>query len=204
MRLGTEVLSEARKSIELLRDDLATINDLFISARTVQHRLRGVGTVPSYVAREIGLVGLAARASELPIDTRRAARGGAYRLLPIRPARKPDGDCLARALVRIDELEASLRFVSGALEYYADFQEPLKSLGPLVPDRLMVAVVEGWRGEIVHCLETDAQGRLLHYKVQDPSLRNWLGLALALRGNDISDFPICNKSFDLSYCGNDL
>jgi Ni,Fe-hydrogenase III large subunit len=57
---------------------------------------------------------------------------------------------------------------------------------------------------VVHALETDAAGTLRHYKVQDPSLRNWHGLALAVRENDISDFPICNKSFDLSYCGNDL
>jgi Ni,Fe-hydrogenase III large subunit len=65
-------------------------------------------------------------------------------------------------------------------------------------------VREGWRGEVVHCLETDAAGRLRAYRVQDPSLRNWMGLALAVRENEISDFPICNKSFDLSYCGNDL
>ena len=77
-------------------------------------------------------------------------------------------------------------------------------MGALAPGQLVVSLVEGWRGEVVHCLETDAEGRLVHYKVQDPSLRNWLGLALAVRENEISDFPICNKSFDLSYCGNDL
>jgi Ni,Fe-hydrogenase III large subunit len=65
-------------------------------------------------------------------------------------------------------------------------------------------VVAGSLKKIVHALETNTQGQLLHYKVQDPSLRNWLGLALAVRENEISDFPICNKSFDLSYCGNDL
>jgi Ni,Fe-hydrogenase III large subunit len=74
----------------------------------------------------------------------------------------------------------------------------------LPPSQLAIAVVEGWRGEVVHCVETGADGGLLHYKVQDPSLRNWMGLALAVRGNEISDFPICNKSFDLSYAGNDL
>jgi Ni,Fe-hydrogenase III large subunit len=68
----------------------------------------------------------------------------------------------------------------------------------------VLALVEGWRGEVIHCLETDARGALAHYKVQDPSLRNWMGLAIAMRQNEISDFPICNKSFDLSYCGNDL
>ncbi|MEQ1505852.1 MAG: hydrogenase, partial [Myxococcota bacterium] len=77
-------------------------------------------------------------------------------------------------------------------------------IGPLAPDRLAIGVVEGWRGEVVHAIETGPDGRAVHHKVQDPSLRNWMGLALALRGQDISDFPICNKSFDLSYCGNDL
>ena len=64
--------------------------------------------------------------------------------------------------------------------------------------------MEGWRGEICHCAITDERGELKHYKVKDPSLHNWLGLALAVRNNEISDFPICNKSFDLSYCGHDL
>ena len=65
-------------------------------------------------------------------------------------------------------------------------------------------MTESWRGEVVHAIETDAHGGVAHYKVQDPSLRNWLGLALAVRDNEISDFPMCNKTFDLSYCGNDL
>ena len=73
-----------------------------------------------------------------------------------------------------------------------------------MPNQLVVAIVEGWRGEVVHCLETGEAGKLVHYKVQDPSLRNWMGLAIAVRENEISDFPICNKSFNLSYCGHDL
>jgi Ni,Fe-hydrogenase III large subunit len=81
---------------------------------------------------------------------------------------------------------------------------PRHELGALAPSHIVCAVIEGWRGEVVHCLETDESGALTHYKVQDPSLRNWMGLAVAVRGNEISDFPICNKSFDLSYCGNDL
>ena len=74
----------------------------------------------------------------------------------------------------------------------------------LRPETLCVSVIEGVRGPVVQVLETSVQGALLHYKVQDPSLPNWFGLAMAVRDNGISDFPICNKSFDLSYCGNDL
>ena len=65
-------------------------------------------------------------------------------------------------------------------------------------------MVEGWRGEICHVGITDATGKLAAYKVVDPSFHNWQGVAMALRGQQISDFPLCNKSFDLSYCGHDL
>jgi Ni,Fe-hydrogenase III large subunit len=87
---------------------------------------------------------------------------------------------------------------------YAQWEPIRTKLPALGPRQLVVSMVEGWRGEVVHALETGGDGGLVHYKVQDPSFRNWMGLALAVRENEISDFPICNKSFDLSYCGNDL
>ena len=76
--------------------------------------------------------------------------------------------------------------------------------GPPRPDLFCVSLVEGWRGEICHVALTDARGRLARYKIVDPSFHNWMGLALALREQQISDFPLCNKSFNLSYCGHDL
>jgi Ni,Fe-hydrogenase III large subunit len=76
--------------------------------------------------------------------------------------------------------------------------------GPLAPGSLVVSLVEGWRGEIAHVAVTDARGKFEHYKVKDPSFHNWLGLAMALRDGQISDFPLCNKSFNLSYAGHDL
>jgi Ni,Fe-hydrogenase III large subunit len=72
------------------------------------------------------------------------------------------------------------------------------------PETLAVALVEGWRGEVCHIALTGADGRFRRYKIVDPSFHNWMGLAMALRGQAISDFPICNKSFNLSYCGFDL
>jgi Ni,Fe-hydrogenase III large subunit len=76
--------------------------------------------------------------------------------------------------------------------------------GELQPGLMTVSLVEGWRGEICHIATTDSAGRLVHYKIIDPSFHNWFGLAIALRGQQISDFPLCNKSFNLSYCGHDL
>ncbi len=74
----------------------------------------------------------------------------------------------------------------------------------LAPDMLAVALTEGWRGETCHVAITDDFGRFATYKIVDPSFHNWTGLAMALRDQQVSDFPLCNKSFNLSYCGHDL
>ena len=74
----------------------------------------------------------------------------------------------------------------------------------LSPDSFGISLVEGWRGEICHCAVTDSTGEVMHYKVKDPSVHNWMALALSLRDLEISDFPINNKSYNLSYCGHDL
>jgi len=72
------------------------------------------------------------------------------------------------------------------------------------PSSFTISLVEGWRGEICHCAITHENGELAVYKIKDPSFHNWTALAMAVRNNEISDFPICNKSFNLSYCGHDL
>jgi Ni,Fe-hydrogenase III large subunit len=77
-------------------------------------------------------------------------------------------------------------------------------MDPLAADSMVVSLVEGWRGEICHVGLTDEQDRFARYTVVDPSFHNWMGLAIALRNQEISDFPLCNKSFNLSYCGHDL
>ncbi|HUX50364.1 MAG TPA: hydrogenase, partial [Spirochaetia bacterium] len=79
-----------------------------------------------------------------------------------------------------------------------------EAAGAFPPDTLVVSMGEGWRGEIIHSIITGRSGEIARYKITDPSFHNWTGLSLAMRGNAISDFPICNKSFNLSYCGVDL
>ena len=204
MSLTDELLGTVSENIRLLQDDVAIINDCFLASRTVQHRLRGVGVLAEVHARELGIVGVAARASGVPGDLRYGMKQGAYSVAPIADATCKEGDCWARARLRIMEIDASLAWLSLVTATYVKWTHPRVVVGALRPRQVVIAMVEGWRGEVVHCLETDDAGGLSHYKVQDPSLRNWMGLALALRGNEISDFPICNKSFDLSYCGNDL
>lgn len=205
LRSDPALLELLTQNLALLRNDLAIIDEHLLGSRTVAHRLEGVGVVTTAQAKELGLVGPSARASGVSLDTRASLASSAWRARPIgEPVTFSEGDCMARAKVRLFELRASLNWLEQLVATKPPLGGARKAVGALAPKHLVVSVVEGWRGELVHALETDAHGALVHAKVQDPSLRNWMGLAVAVRKNEISDFPICNKSFDLSYCGNDL
>jgi Ni,Fe-hydrogenase III large subunit len=106
-------------------------------------------------------------------------------------------------MVRWLEAEYSSCFIDDLLRRLPGDCCRLKT-GPPASDMIAVSLVEGWRGEICHTAITDREGRFACYKIVDPSFHNWFGLGLALRGEQISDFPLCNKSFNLSYCGYDL
>jgi Ni,Fe-hydrogenase III large subunit len=110
---------------------------------------------------------------------------------------------MARAQIRRREAEHSIALIREQVEALPDGARSVVLREPR-PQALAVALVEGWRGEIAHVATTDDKGKLAAYKVFDPSFHNWLGLALAMRGGQISDFPLCNKSFNLSYAGHDL
>ncbi len=169
----------------------------------VRTRFENVGAVSASQATEIGLVGPAARACGLVRDVRYDHPAGWYRVAQAPVAVWPGGDVFARARVRGLEIQRSGAFLREQLAAPAagGLSAPI---GALAPDTLAVALVEGWRGENCHAALTGADGRLRRYKIVDPSFHNWTGLALALRGQAISDFPVCNKSFNLSYCGFDL
>jgi len=154
-------------------------------------------------AGELGLVGVAGRASGLLRDVRFDHPAGWHRFAQIPVSTWPDGDVFARARVRWLEIRRSGRFLAEQLGTPPD-GGIFETIGPAAPDTLAVALVEGWRGEVCHVALTDGAGKFRRYKIVDPSFHNWTGLAYALRNGQISDFPLCNKSFNLSYCGNDL
>jgi Ni,Fe-hydrogenase III large subunit len=172
-------------------------------ASSVRSRFENTGTVFAQQAADVGLVGLAARACGLVRDVRYDHPAGWHRFAQAPVAVWPGGDVLARARVRGLEVQRSGQFLQEQLAAPVD-GEVRETLPPPAPDTLAIALVEGWRGEICHVALTDAAGRFRRYKITDPSFHNWTGLALALRGQAISDFPLCNKSFNLSYCGHDL
>jgi Ni,Fe-hydrogenase III large subunit len=184
------------------RDVRASVELLWNSA-SAQARFESTGPVSRADAEALGLVGVAARACGIERDVRHDHPTGVFRLAHIPVSVWPAGDVFARAYVRWLEIQRSTAFVAEQLDRLPGGPVRVPS-GPLQPDRVCVSLVEGWRGEICHVGFTDAAGRFAAYKVVDPSFHNWFGLAMALRDQAISDFPLCNKSFDLSYCGFDL
>jgi Ni,Fe-hydrogenase III large subunit len=201
--LGPEQAAAFLERLEGVVADAAGAVELLWETPSAMARFEGTGTVSRETAEAIGLVGPAARACGLERDVRRDFPSGAYRSAHIPVVTWPTGDVFARARVRWLEVRNSCGFVRERVEALP--AGVLKEeTGPLAPGRLVVSLVEGWRGEICHVAVTGEDGRFARYKVVDPSFHNWFGLACALRNQQISDFPLCNKSFNLSYCGHDL
>jgi Ni,Fe-hydrogenase III large subunit len=185
-----------------LRDVTGAVNLLW-EGSSVLARFENTGAITPETCVELGLVGPSARACGIERDTRQDFPFGIFRFAQIPVSTWLTGDVFARAFVRWLEVQRSVAFIQSQLQALPE--GPIRAeCGPLQPGRLVVSLVEGWRGEICHVALTNAQGRFGRYKMVDPSFRNWMGVVLALRQQQISDFPLCNKSFNLSYCGHDL
>jgi Ni,Fe-hydrogenase III large subunit len=201
--LAAEGVKELSQRLESALRDVAGAAGLLWGSQTVQARFEDTGAVSGETARLVGLVGLAARACGEDVDVRRDFPSGIFRYAQVPVSTCHTGDVFARAYVRWLEIQRSGEFLRQQLRLVLDGSKR-ERCGPLRPGALVVSLVEGWRGEICHVAITDELGRFERYKVIDPSFHNWFGLALALRDQEISDFPLCNKSFNLSYCGHDL
>jgi Ni,Fe-hydrogenase III large subunit len=211
--IGDALRADLLNTLQAFQKDFNQVNALLRSSRSTQARFKGVGTVSHQAAQDLGLTGVVARASGIELDLRHALPDGLYDVHPPEPLIESGGDCWARMSQRMGEAQTSTQWLIDRLADPAlnlsDSPDPFAAGGlvgdwSLAASTLAVSLVEGVRGPVMVALETDASGQLIHAKLQDPSLTNWFGLAFALRGQQISDFPICNKSFDLSYCGNDL
>jgi Ni,Fe-hydrogenase III large subunit len=179
-----------------------------LSLPSLLARFEDVGIVTEEQAVLAGLTGLSARASGLERDIRKSHPFQYYQQIEHEITVEKSGDILSRLKQRISEIEQSCTLVNrflDALERIIEMRSPSPEYTPaLKPGQLCFSLIEGWRGEVCHSIVTDSSGAISFYKIKDPSLHNWTGLALAVRNQDISDFPICNKSFNLSYCGFDL
>ncbi|MGE5608468.1 MAG: NADH-quinone oxidoreductase subunit C [Bacillota bacterium] len=192
-----------RKKLVGLQRETLEVLELLFSQASVLARFEGTGALKKEQAMQIGLVGPVARACGYDRDVRRDHPFGVYQFAHIPVAIEKTGDVYARAVVRWLEVQRSLEFLLDILQRLPEgkISTPVQSLKP---GSVAVGLAEAWRGEVAHVAFTDDAGRLSFVKVKDPSIHNWFGLAQALRGQAISDFPLCNKSFNLSYAGHDL
>ena len=197
------MIAELQTRLTAAQRDVAGATDLLWSTASVMARFEDTGTISLDTAQALGLIGPAGRASGNDRDARRDAPAGYYRFAQIPVSTWHTGDAFARAYVRHLEIERSCQFV---LENLPELPKGRvrREWGSPQPDAICVSLVEAWRGAVCHVGLTDNQGKFAHYKVVDPSFHNWIGLAMSLRDQQISDFPLCNKSFNLSYCGHDL
>jgi Ni,Fe-hydrogenase III large subunit/NADH:ubiquinone oxidoreductase subunit C len=194
-------------------DDFETrferISEHTFNLDSVIQRFDDIGTLTDSQVYEIGGVGMVARMAGINKDVRSSHPFAGYKHKKYNPVTILSGDVMARAMLRRDEVRKSIRYIRDLLVMWSKLgEEVLKPMAEkdiqLKPSTFAITLTEGWRGEICHSAITDEHGVIKHYKVKDPSLHNWKALELALRNLEISDFPINNKSFDLSYCGHDL
>jgi len=186
-----------------LKKDVEVAVKLLWNTPSVLARFEDTGVVSPQVCKELGLVGVPARACGMEVDCRFNFPAGIYSFVQIPVSSWHTGDVFARAYVRWLEIQRSIAFILDQIKTCPQGQTQT-DIKPPASNRFCVSLVEGWRGEICHVGITNADGALLHYKITDPSFHNWSGLAAAMRNQQISDFPLCNKSFNLSYCGHDL
>jgi Ni,Fe-hydrogenase III large subunit len=203
-----------RSLIQPLALETEFIGHWFLENAQVVERLTGVGKVSHNLARDFGLVGVGARASGIAYDARSAFESAAYFRNNFKMALEEsaeNGDCLARTKIRFKELINSLKILDDVFARLEEFDltafranQPISLPGNLPKNRISFGITEAFRGELIHVVKTDANGAIERYAIKDPSFNNWTAMAICARGNLLADFPICNKSFALSYSGHDL
>jgi Ni,Fe-hydrogenase III large subunit len=193
-----------RTILDAFEPDFREMNEELSKLPSSLSRFERTGMLSHDQLLSIGTVGMSARMNALYRDIRMSHPYGLYSGFNHEPIIKHHGDVYSRVQIRKEEVLQSIAYIRQLLE---QIPEPVATKGRSLsfkPDSFSISLTEGWRGEICHACITDEKGEMKIYKIKDPSFHNWLALALAVRNNEISDFPVSNKSFDLSYCGHDL
>jgi Ni,Fe-hydrogenase III large subunit/Ni,Fe-hydrogenase III component G len=187
---------------DAIEAEVRTLRAIYDEHAGLQDRFIGTGRVTPELAAQLGLTGLAGRASGQAFDLRCDHPWPPYDRLQVRIATHGAGDVAARAAVRFDELFESLRLIRALIARLPD-GAPRGEVAAPAGDALGAGWVEGWRGEVLVALEL-ARGAIRRCHCHDPSWQNWPLLEHAVIGNIVPDFPLINKSFNLSYSGHDL
>lgn len=190
-----------QERLKAIKKDFCELARILYSSVSFMDRVDATGILRRATAEDLGIVGLAARASGIPSDLRKYFPG-VYKEAGFKMVVEQQGDCLARLKVRVCEFEESCRLI----EFFTDRIVSQKDDIGNPPARAGsgLGYAEGWRGPVLYWVTTGPAGLIERCKIVDPSFHNWQGLAYAVLGDIIPDFPLCNKSFDLSYSGNDL
>jgi Ni,Fe-hydrogenase III large subunit len=196
-------LADVRAQCAELRSEVSRLRSIYDEHAGLQDRFLTTGIVTQELAAQLGLTGLAARASGWQRDLRADFPCPPYDQIVVKAATELRGDVAARVAVRFDEIFESLRLIQVLVDDMPD--GPVRADLPVHPEPgFGIGWVEGWRGDVLVAVEADAEGRLLRCHCHDPSWQNWPGLEHAVIGNIVPDFPLINKSFNLSYSGQDL
>lgn len=201
--LSNEQIADAVHTVRRVQSDFDEVVEMALDSTLVTDRLHTTGVLTNEIARELQVAGIAARASGINADTRRDHPYAAYSKLKFQVPVFQDGDVQARMLVRVHEARESVDLILQALEALPS-GEMLQALPRLKVGMRAFGLVEGWRGPIWHWIAIGPNDTLARVKVKDPSFANWPALNYAILKNIVPDFPLCNKSFNLSYAGNDL
>jgi Ni,Fe-hydrogenase III large subunit len=195
-------LVSLRAGVDTFASEFQDLIALIDSSESTRDRLEQTGILRPEKAKDLGIVGVAGRASGMNLDVRRDHPYAAYSRYSFRVPVYQAGDVSHRMQVRVDEVYESLNIIRAASE--ESWQGEFRVQVPPIPaDRCALSAIEGWRGEIIHWIRTAPDNRLERCKIKDPSLNNWPALVEAVQGNIIADFPVINKSFNLSYSGTD-
>lgn len=195
-------LDTLRTTINVFDGEFHELIHLIDSSESTRDRLEQTGVLRPKKAKDLGIVGVAGRASGIDLDVRRDHPYAAYERYSFRVPVYQAGDVWHRMRVRFDEVNESLSIMRKAIDddLGGEFRAPIQ---PILPDRCALSAVEGWRGEIIHWIRTGNDNHLERCKIKDPSLNNWPAVVEAVQENIIADFPVINKSFNLSYSGTD-
>jgi Ni,Fe-hydrogenase III large subunit/Ni,Fe-hydrogenase III component G len=196
-------LTRLREEADALEQQVGKLQDIYHEHAGVQDRFLSTGRITPSLAAQLGLAGLAGRASAQAWDLRAQCPSAPYDRLEVRMATQRNGDVAARVTVRFDEIHESLRIIRRIL---AELPEGTtrQELAALPDNGFGIGWVEGWRGEVLIALHTGTDGAIHRLHPHDPSWQNWPLIEHAIIGNIVPDFPLINKSFNLSYSGQDL
>ncbi len=201
--IDAEGTSAILAELEMIEREFARLVLIYDENASVEDRVRDTGILSSGKARDLGVVGFVARASGLNLDCRIQHPFPPYDRIAVTIPVLVSGDAHARAWIRIEEVRDSIRIIQEILRTLPQGAVSVRP-GPPAADRAGFGAVEGWRGEIITWVQSGLKGEINRCMVRDPSSVNWLGLEQCIFGNIVPDFPLCNKSFNQSYSGNDL